>query len=136
MSGKCISQLPSPPTTSPTGSGGLDFYYPDYDTSWSEATCKNEAPMPFRNKNDRPTFDSKEACCRASYSGQVSHACMCDVDPCFSCKCGTSLDRLQNLCFLECGDEGEGAVSILGFNDRCISSSMEGTLSNLETLLV
>ena len=34
MSGYCISKLPSPPTTSPTKSGGLaDFFYADYETT-------------------------------------------------------------------------------------------------------
>ena len=28
--GKCLSQLPSPPTTSPTTAGGYEFWYPDY----------------------------------------------------------------------------------------------------------
>lgn len=107
VSGKCLSQLPSPPTTSPTGSDGLDFYYPDYDTAWNRATCKNDAPMPFLNKNDRPNYSSKEACCTGAYGGQSSHACMCDVDPCFSCKCGDILYRFQNQCTNKghCGDD-------------------------------
>ena len=75
MSGKCISQLPSPPTTSPTGSGGYDFYYPDYDTPWSSATCKNERPLPF-GPGGRPTYNSMLACCKGAYAGQVSGACL------------------------------------------------------------
>jgi len=75
VSGKCLSQLASPPTTSPTGVGGLDYYYPDYDTAWSVATCKNDSPRPF-NKNDRPTYDTMLACCKGAYAGQQSGACL------------------------------------------------------------
>ncbi len=35
VSGHCISNLPYPPTSSPTNTGGLDVWYPDYDTSWT-----------------------------------------------------------------------------------------------------
>jgi hypothetical protein len=76
MSGKCISQLPSPPTTSPTGAGGLDFYYPDYDTAWNIATCKNDRPLPYTNKNDRPSYKSMLECCKGAYAGQQSGACL------------------------------------------------------------
>lgn len=110
MSGKCLAQLPSPPTTSPIGSGGLDFYYPDYDSAWSEATCKNDAPLPFANKNDRPTYDSKEACCKGAYSGQVSHSCMCDADPCYSCTCGDAAYLFLNKCSLDCGEDNYVSV--------------------------
>ncbi|KAL7524469.1 hypothetical protein ACHAXR_000589, partial [Thalassiosira sp. AJA248-18] len=44
--GFCLSQLPNPPTPSPTDAGGLDVYYPDYDTPYADAYCKNERPMP------------------------------------------------------------------------------------------
>eukprot|EP00584_Thalassiosira_punctigera_P016426 CAMPEP_0172546642 /NCGR_PEP_ID=MMETSP1067-20121228/16347_1 /TAXON_ID=265564 ORGANISM="Thalassiosira punctigera, Strain Tpunct2005C2" /NCGR_SAMPLE_ID=MMETSP1067 /ASSEMBLY_ACC=CAM_ASM_000444 /LENGTH=419 /DNA_ID=CAMNT_0013333605 /DNA_START=123 /DNA_END=1382 /DNA_ORIENTATION=+ len=74
-SGKCLSQLPSPPTTSPTDTGGYDFWYPDYDTNYAAATCKNERPLPY-GPGGRPTFDSQLACCKAAYAGQTSGACL------------------------------------------------------------
>jgi len=74
-SGACLAALPSPPTTSPTAAGGLDFWYPDYGAVWSEATCKNERPLPF-NVGDRPTYDTQLACCKGAYGGQLSGACI------------------------------------------------------------
>ena len=64
-SGKCLSMLNRPPTTSPTGVGGLDFYYPDYDTAWSIATCKNERPLPFL-PGGRPVYDTMLECCKGA----------------------------------------------------------------------
>ena len=68
--GKCISMLPSPPTMSPTETGGLDVYYPDYTNqpSWAEGFCINTRPMP----SGRPTFDTMLACCIGAYGGQMS----------------------------------------------------------------
>jgi len=72
-SGKCLSGLASPPTTSPTQADGLgDKWYPDYDTTWSEAGCKADVPVP----SGRPTYDSQLACCKAAYGGQVSGKCL------------------------------------------------------------
>ena len=71
-SGFCFSKLASPPTSSPTGSDGLDVWYPDYDQDWTDATCINEGPIP----NGRPTYDTMLACCKAAYSGQSSGACL------------------------------------------------------------
>ena len=68
VSGYCLMQLPSPPTLSPTDDGGLDVYYPDYDTPWIEAGCINTRPMP----NGRPTYTTMLACCKNAYAGQVS----------------------------------------------------------------
>jgi len=79
ISGKCLASLPNPPTTSPTGSGGLDFYYPDYDTSWNIATCKNDRPLPYANKNDRPNYSTLLACCKGAYGGQQSGACLASL---------------------------------------------------------
>eukprot|EP00571_Detonula_confervacea_P010921 CAMPEP_0172303464 /NCGR_PEP_ID=MMETSP1058-20130122/4993_1 /TAXON_ID=83371 /ORGANISM="Detonula confervacea, Strain CCMP 353" /LENGTH=486 /DNA_ID=CAMNT_0013014285 /DNA_START=1 /DNA_END=1461 /DNA_ORIENTATION=+ len=76
MSGKCLAELPSPPTTSPTGSGGADFYYADYETPWPEATCKNDLPLPFPRKEDRPNYDTMLACCKGSFGNQQSGACL------------------------------------------------------------
>lgn len=75
MSGKCLSQLPNPPTLSPTGAGGLDYWYPDYDTPWDRATCKNDRPLPFL-PGGRPTYDTQLACCKGAYGGQISGACV------------------------------------------------------------
>ena len=46
-SGLCLSQLPSPPTMTPTGSGGAGFWYPHYDTSWNAATCLTRGRFPL-----------------------------------------------------------------------------------------
>ena len=67
MSGACLSQLESPPTTSPTSTGGLDVYYPDYVSPWISATCINARPLP----NGRPTYASMLDCCKSAYAGQV-----------------------------------------------------------------
>ncbi|KAL7528792.1 hypothetical protein ACHAXR_002641 [Thalassiosira sp. AJA248-18] len=67
-SGYCISQLDSPPTQSPTESGGLDVYYPDYATPWAEAGCINTRPLP----SGRPTYSTMISCCKGAYAGQMS----------------------------------------------------------------
>eukprot|EP00584_Thalassiosira_punctigera_P020068 CAMPEP_0172572722 /NCGR_PEP_ID=MMETSP1067-20121228/135819_1 /TAXON_ID=265564 ORGANISM="Thalassiosira punctigera, Strain Tpunct2005C2" /NCGR_SAMPLE_ID=MMETSP1067 /ASSEMBLY_ACC=CAM_ASM_000444 /LENGTH=578 /DNA_ID=CAMNT_0013365305 /DNA_START=63 /DNA_END=1799 /DNA_ORIENTATION=- len=77
VSGKCLSMLPSPPTTSPTDEGGMaDFWYPDYESAWSDAGCSNKLPLPYPNKNDRPNYSSQIACCKGAYGGQVSGKCL------------------------------------------------------------
>lgn len=78
-SGACLSQLESPPTTSPTPVGGADFYYPDYDTAWTDAYCINTLPLPF-SAGGRPTYDSMFECCKGSYSGQTSGKCLSMLD--------------------------------------------------------
>ena len=65
MSGACLAELDEPPTTSPTSEGGADFFYPDYETAWSEATCKNELPLPF-GPGGRPIYDTMLACCKGA----------------------------------------------------------------------
>ncbi|KAL7524925.1 hypothetical protein ACHAXR_002427, partial [Thalassiosira sp. AJA248-18] len=70
--GFCLSQMPNPPTLSPTETGGLDVYYPDYDTPYADAYCKNERPMP----NGRPTYDTMLACCKGAYPDQRSGICL------------------------------------------------------------
>lgn len=69
-SGVCLSQLPSPPTQSPTDDLG-GRWWPDYATAWSDAGCKNGPPVGF-NRGDRPEYDSQLACCKAAYGGQMS----------------------------------------------------------------
>jgi len=73
-SGKCLSQLPSPPTTSPTTADG-GVWYPDYETQWTEAGCTNARPYPF-SSGGRPTFDTQLACCKGAYAGQTSGKCL------------------------------------------------------------
>jgi len=88
-SGACLNQLPSPPTMSPTQTGGLDVYYPDYNTSFGNAFCINTRPLP----SGRPTYSTQASCCSQAYGGQASGACMCAVSVCFSCVCGTAAER-------------------------------------------
>ena len=70
--GYCLSTLPSPPTSSPTETGPLDVYYPDYrgQPSWAEGYCINTRPVP----SGTPTYTSQLACCKGAYGGQVSGA--------------------------------------------------------------
>ena len=71
IGGSCLGSLPSPPTTSPTDTGGLDFYYPDYAKGRDEAYCINTRPMP----NGRPTYKTMILCCKGAYAGQFSGEC-------------------------------------------------------------
>ncbi len=68
ITGFCLSQLPSPPTTSPTETGGLDVYYPDYTRAWPEGVCINTRPLP----SGRVTYSTMLACCKGAYAGQTS----------------------------------------------------------------
>ena len=77
--GACFAKLPSPPTTSPTSaSGTAAFWYPDYETPWTEAGCLNQLPLPF-TPGGRPTFDSQLACCKGAYAGQTSGKCLSEL---------------------------------------------------------
>jgi hypothetical protein len=94
-SGACLSALPSPPTQTPTTSGGLDVYYPDYSRQWSDGECINNRPLP----NGRPSYKTQQACCSGAYGGQTSNNCMCQaVGVCYSCNCGSDADRLAASC--------------------------------------
>lgn len=73
ISGYCLSQLPQPPTQSPTDTGGLDVYYPDYATPWNDAGCINARPLP----SGRPTYSTMLACCKGAYAGQMSGKLTC-----------------------------------------------------------
>jgi len=89
-SGTCLAALPNPPTTSPTGSGGLGVFYPNYSTAWPLGTCISDRPLP----SGRPTYSTKETCCSGAYGGQTSNNCMCDaVGVCYSCNCGSQAER-------------------------------------------
>lgn len=70
ISGYCLGRLPSPPTRAPTGSGGLDVYYPDYTLPFAQGYCTNRRPMPMNG--GRPTYTSEMACCKSAYAGQQS----------------------------------------------------------------
>ena len=76
ISGVCLSQLDSPPTTSPTSTGGLDVYYPDYETAWDKAACVNTRPMP----SGRPVYSTMLACCKGAYAGQMSGYCLSQLE--------------------------------------------------------
>ena len=67
-SGYCLGQLPSPPTMSPTVSGGLDVFYPDYSQQWAGGLCVNTRPLP----SGRPNYSTMLACCKGAYAGQMS----------------------------------------------------------------
>jgi len=63
-SGTCLSKLPSPPTVSPTDSGGYsDVWYPDYKTSFAGAHCIDDGPIPA----GVPTYSTMFACCKSAY---------------------------------------------------------------------
>lgn len=83
VSGACLASLPSPPTESPTSSGGLMVYYPDYTKGYPDGLCINDGPLP----SGRPSYPTKGACCQAAYPDQQKQTCFCDIDPCFSCNC-------------------------------------------------
>ncbi|KAL7427797.1 hypothetical protein ACHAXH_000674, partial [Discostella pseudostelligera] len=71
-SGYCLTTLANPPTLAPTKTGGPDAYYPNYSPDWSMGTCTNAVPVP----SGRPVFTTMLACCKASYGGQASNACI------------------------------------------------------------
>ena len=75
--GKCLAELPSPPTTAPSNSAKeANFFYPDYETPWANAGCKNSLPLPYNNVSDRPNYPSQLACCQNAYGGQDSGKCV------------------------------------------------------------
>ncbi|KAL3788300.1 hypothetical protein HJC23_002874 [Cyclotella cryptica] len=73
-SGTCLATLPNPPTVSPTAKGGgvVNIWYADYSLDWTKGKCINKAPIP----NGRQTYDTQLACCKGSYAGQASGACL------------------------------------------------------------
>jgi hypothetical protein len=71
-SGACLADLPSPPTVSPTATGGPNVWYADRDADWTQGTCINTAPVP----NGRVTYDSELECCKGEYASQSSGACL------------------------------------------------------------
>merc|ERR1711933_356081 len=70
VSGKCLSEVANLPTPS-------RVWYPDYETAWDQAGCENNFPFPFSH-GSRPTYETRLACCRSEYAGQVSGVCLCE----------------------------------------------------------
>jgi hypothetical protein len=104
VSGKCLAELPSPPTSSPTASGGLDVWYPKPGAAWNTGYCINDGPFP--NNVGQP-YDTEEECCNGAYRNQASNDCMCKVDLCYSCNCGSISQLDAGGCLeLENGDAG------------------------------
>ena len=65
--------LPNPPTTSPTGAGGLDVWYADYSIqNYYNGVCINDRPLP----DGRATYDSQLSCCKSAYASQMSGTCI------------------------------------------------------------
>jgi hypothetical protein len=71
-SGACLKSLPDPPTVSPTITGGPNVWYPNYDVDAAIGYCINKMPVP----NGRVTYTSELLCCKGSYAGQTSGACL------------------------------------------------------------
>ena len=71
---KYYESFPNPPTGSPTDLGE-GRYYPNYETPWEDATCKNTKPYPF-TPGSRSLYNSQLECCKAAYTGQTSNACL------------------------------------------------------------
>ena len=78
-SGTCMSQLPTPPTTSHTSSGGADFAHLDYFRLWADGISLSDL-LPSFVTGGRPTYPTKEAYCAGAYAGQMSLACVCNSD--------------------------------------------------------
>lgn len=76
-SGYCLSQLASPPTTSPT-TEVLNVYYPDRTKDYADGVCTNDRPVP----SGATTYTSQTTCCSANYSSQQDSTCFCDIDSC------------------------------------------------------
>ena len=56
-----------------SGGSGVPKWYPDYDTPWPMAGCKNTLPYPIHATN---FFDTQLGCCGGAFAGQISGACI------------------------------------------------------------
>ena len=60
----------------PPGSSSVHIssakWWPDYNLQWAEGKCVNDGTAP----SGRPSYDSGEECCLASYGGQSSNVCL------------------------------------------------------------
>lgn len=70
VSGRCLSKLPRPPTSSPVEEDGATgvWWYPLYDRQYTDGYCVNRLPIP----NGRVKYPSNEECCSGAYLGQSS----------------------------------------------------------------
>ena len=74
LSGACIKGLPNPPTLSPTTvESAAGMWYADQGGAWSTGGCKNTTPHPIYAT---AFFDSQLLCCKGSFGGQLSGACI------------------------------------------------------------
>ncbi len=65
-----MASLPSPVAAQVTG------WYPDYDTSWTDATCLYGTIPSY----SRPTYSTNLACCKGAYAGQVTGTCLAAIE--------------------------------------------------------
>ena len=121
VSAACLGNLPNPPTASPSETGPLGVYYADYKLPWPSGKCINDRPLP----SGRPTYGTQEVCCISAYGGQQSDVCMCDANPCHSCKCPGIGDGTGNGCSLECAQGPSGEVSYADESTNKKSSKAE-----------
>jgi len=94
MSGACLKGLPNPPTQLPTSlltkspshlptslptksptalNTNEGKWYADYGTTWTDAGCKTTLPHP---NYATLFFDTQLECCKSSFAGQTSNACL------------------------------------------------------------
>jgi len=94
MSGACLKGLPNPPTPLPTSlltkspshlptslptksptalNTNEGKWYADYGTTWTDAGCKTTLPHP---NYATLFFDTQLECCKSSFAGQTSNACL------------------------------------------------------------
>lgn len=88
ISGACLANRRTPPAESPTGVGpansdsGTGYYGNPSD--WDNGVCTNKRPLP---ETWLKLYDTEKLCCAGDHKDQTSHVCMCNADPCYSCKC-------------------------------------------------
>ena len=113
-SGACLASLPSPPTGAPSTEVATTFY-PDYTKAWNVGVCINDRPVPsgrpqyaskeeccggaYADQGNQWGSNSKlslSPLIDCEFANKITHnassspdksACMCDIDPCYSCKC-------------------------------------------------
>ncbi|KAL7531510.1 hypothetical protein ACHAXR_004085, partial [Thalassiosira sp. AJA248-18] len=146
ISGKCISMLPSPPTISPTNSDRTAlFWYPVYEVAWDQSGCSNKLPLPYKNINDRPRYDTHEACCAGAYSGQVSKSCICGVsNPPLGCPgvveytvttVTTTIPAIITLVDITCPTEADEKAALASSLELSIKTTVANSLGLDESTL-
>ena len=75
-SGACLRELPSPPTSSPTGEGG--FFYPVYGTSGYEKSYCDNAPAGVKPwfQVGSTLFVTQVQCCKKWFPNQPGDFCL------------------------------------------------------------